>query len=508
MATKPTSAPKQPKPVTGAHVRMYRLGTGDCFVIKFLTGKTATYTLMIDCGAWTGSKSRFKKHIEDLKAHVDNRVDALVVTHEHKDHVVGFELCEDLFTEGFEVGETWLSWTEEDGDPAVEKLKKEYGAKKKALAAASDILSKAVHDPNNQSNYQGMHMGLQLLEAQQRFAAAVEGFRDLHGTPDSRLAAAGGNYVGDLEGMKVVKQKISSNRIRHFKPGDIIDEVPGLEGVRIYVLGPPRSIAAIKAEDSGEPGETYDPNKELANSAAFAAAASAFGGASGDQRPFDRSFESGIDATHPYEQAENFWRRIDQDWLMSAGSLALRLNTGINNLSLAIAIEFVASGRVMLFPGDAEYGSWASWHQINWKQPGTGKHKDGSPKHLTEDLLNRTVFYKVAHHLSHNGTARRLGLAMMTHQDLAAMATLDYEVISNGWKGTMPNQDILTELLEQTKGRLMVMNPKGLFFDARKTIPLKTRIGKSRRLMSPAEKKAFDTAHEESELWIDFKVKG
>ncbi len=105
-----------------------------------------------------------------------------------------------------------------------------------------------------------------------------------------------------------------------------------------------------------------------------------------------------------------------------------------NNLSLALAIGFEDSGRVMLFPGDAEYGSWASWHKINWTEP---SRTPGT--HLTEDLLNRTVFYKVAHHLSHNGTAQRLGLEMMRAPDLAAMATLDYSVISNGWTTTMPN---------------------------------------------------------------------
>ena len=78
--------------------------------------------------------------------------------------------------------------------------------------------------------------------------------------------------------------------------------------------------------------------------------------------------------------------------------------------------------------------------------------------HFTEDLLSRTVFYKVSHHLSHHGTAERLGMAMLTHPDLAAMATLDYHVISANWQNTMPNRALLRDLLKQTRGRLMVMN--------------------------------------------------
>jgi hypothetical protein len=267
-------------------------------------------------------------------------------------------------------------------------------------------------------------------------------------------------------------------------------------------------------EDSGAEGETYPHNKELAKSNAFSRAVSALaaGGSAPGVLPFDEKFEGGKDdpVKRAYDGDESHWRRIDHDWLSSAGSLALRLNTGLNNLSLVLAIEFVESGRVMLFPGDAEYGSWDSWHKIAWKEKGRGKNPDGSFEHLTEDLLNRTVFYKVAHHLSHNGTARRKGLDMMTDKDLAAMATLDYGVISSSWTGTMPNQGLLDDLLTKTRGRLMIMRTDKLFFDARKKVRLEPKIEKAREEMSPAELNAFNKAHQppkESDLFIEFRVK-
>jgi hypothetical protein len=82
------------------------------------------------------------------------------------------------------------------------------------------------------------------------------------------------------------------------------------------------------------------------------------------------------------------WRRIDSDWLESAGSLALYLDGDINNTSLVLAIELGQAGKVLLFPGDAQYGNWLSWART---QRGI-------------DLLKRTVFYKVGHHGSHNAT--------------------------------------------------------------------------------------------------------
>lgn len=497
--------------ITHADVRMYRLGTGDCFVIKFRAGSAVTFKMMIDCGAWQGSKAEISKYVSDLKGYVDNRVDLLVVTHEHKDHVLGFELCEDLFTKNFEVGQTWMAWTEEDGDPFVEGWKKEDGLKKKALAAAAQRWEQALDDPNFKTEMKGLHRGAENLAAHRHFAGVLREFTDL------QMAVDQGVYAGPLKGMKVVKDKVARTgghqNIKYRKPGDIIENIPGLDGVRIYVLGPPKSLDAIHKEDSGEEGETYEHNKELAKSNAFALAANALvsGAPATSLLPFDEKFEAEPKDLNrqAYGDKRNNWRRIDHDWLMSAGSLALRLNSGINNLSLALAIEFVGSGRVMLFPGDAEYGSWNSWHGIPWTEKGRGKNADGSPKHLTEDLLNRTVFYKVAHHLSHNGTARRKGLDHMIDKDLTAMATLDYKVISPSWTGTMPNQGLLDDLLTKTKGRLMVMRTDKVFYDARKTVPLAPKIEKARTEMSSVEAEAFQSAHQPpgaDDLSINFRV--
>ena len=62
------------------------------------------------------------------------------------------------------------------------------------------------------------------------------------------------------------------------------------------------------------------------------------------------------------EVADNApWRRIDNEWLFSAETLALALNTGINNTSLVLAFELPHSRKVLLFAGDAQRGNWISW---------------------------------------------------------------------------------------------------------------------------------------------------
>lgn len=108
------------------------------------------------------------------------------------------------------------------------------------------------------------------------------------------------------------------------------------------------------------------------------------------QRYFERAYMQGGD-----------WRRIDGDWLASAGQLALGLDSDTNNTSLVLAFEVgkVGAGPVLLFPGDAQVGNWLSWRRQPYRCQGREQTAD--------DLLARTLIYKVGHHASQNATLRR-----------------------------------------------------------------------------------------------------
>lgn len=496
---KPTASPK----ITHADVRMYCMGTGDCFIIKFFAGNTPVFTMMIDCGTWEGTQAELTRYIDAVKEYTEGKIDVLVVTHEHKDHVYGFGVCKELFLHDFTIKHVWMGWTEDDASSGtgetfgdeVQQWKQDYGQRKKALGLAADEFArlsslqeqrgKAPNAPADDKAFQ-MH-----------FAEVLGQFADLH------FSARGGEYVGDLEGMRVVKKDLAPGRITYYKPGDIIENLENAEGLRFYVLGPPSTIEAVKKE-SGPAGETFEHSRNnRSENTAFLTALLNLGQHQPASRllPFDERF---VSEHNPGNYDSTDWRNIEYNWLLSAGSLALRMNSATNNLSLALAIEFVDSGKVMLFPGDAEYGSWSSWHEINWVG------RNSSQKHFTEDLLNRTVFYKVAHHLSHNGTAKKRGVEMMTHQDLVAMATLDYGRISNGWKSTMPNRYLLQDLINRTKGRLIVMNEENLFVEtAQQKIPLKIAIENAReKFLNAKEAAAFVNSFEKdsNRIYTQFRV--
>jgi len=490
---------------------MYKLGTGDCITIKFFSDKEVTYTMLIDCGCFNIKKSVLTPFINELIKDLGGHVDALVVTHEHQDHVLGFQRCEDLFVNKLTIGELWMGWTEDDENQKVNRWKQEFGQKKMALAIAANLMDKNVRSTEFKNQLENSADSDNLMAFHQNFSANVMDFANLHVDSTER------EYVGALKGMAVVKDKLNYSVIAHMSPGEIYSGIDGLDGVNIYVLGPPKSAHQVDKE-KGEVGETYRHNKdldpeefqlnrmrsELEDCDYFVRTLNS------DKNEYEHDalmpFSSDAvttakrGANASYNDKSSAWRKIDNEWLESSANLALRMNSLTNNLSLVLAIEFVNTGKVMLFPGDAEFGSWESWHQIDWDEnfPGEGVS--------VEKLLNNTVFYKVAHHLSHNGTAQSLGLEMMTHPDLIAMATLNYDGISSGWKSTMPNRAILKDLLERTNGRLIVQNTDGIFYDMEDQVMLEDKIEEFKLKMTEDEFENFHNSLVDKPRYVEIKL--
>jgi hypothetical protein len=78
----------------------------------------------------------------------------------------------------------------------------------------------------------------------------------------------------------------------------------------------------------------------------------------------------------------------------------------------------------------------------------------GATRKVTaEELLGRTVFYKVGHHASHNATASAKGLELMGDAGLTAFIPVDGEVAARkGW--TMPAPSLYASLRDKARGRV------------------------------------------------------
>lgn len=193
--------------------------------------------------------------------------------------------------------------------------------------------------------------------------------------------------------------------------------------------------------------------------------------------PFDRSFRIPLaiaesdaandPASYPvlssYFDSVNQWRRIDDDWLLAADTFALAANNFVNNTSLVLAFELPpAKGsdrrNVLLFVADAQVGNWLSWDEIpEWTLRDEAKPAQARSKPDIDDLLKRTVFYKVGHHGSHNATLKEKGVERMTEEGtLTAFVPVSAAVASNvGWD-EMPLKAMLDALSERADGRVVL----------------------------------------------------
>ena len=90
------------------------------------------------------------------------------------------------------------------------------------------------------------------MGARKLFGNVLDDFAGLHLSFDDDEK----EYKGHLAGMDVVKKKIRKKGIQYFKPGDIVRDLGDLEGIKIYVLGPPESYEEVKTEAGGKGNRT------------------------------------------------------------------------------------------------------------------------------------------------------------------------------------------------------------------------------------------------------------
>jgi hypothetical protein len=415
-------------------VRMYRQGLGDCFLLTCSDGDESSH-LLIDCGVLKGTaeaEQRMQEVAESVRETTGGRLDRLVVTHEHWDHVSGFLQAGAIF-DTLEVGEVWLAWTEDPEDELASELRKRKQKRLNGIAAAAK-LAEAEKTP-----------------AAERTARQLDGLLSFHGDLGARATKT------TAKALEWVKAREA--QVKYLRPGEQLFDLPGLPGIRLYVLGPPHDRRMIKRSDPSKAHpEVYELAAAEGSHNGFLAAAEALAedGSPGAQ-PFDPFFRiKEADARREdalvkkYYGEGSAWRRIDHDWLGYAGQLALQLDSDTNNTSLVLAFELSSGGDVLLFPGDAQVGNWLSWELLEWQvQEGTDTRTVKSA-----DLLARTVLYKVGHHASHNATLREKGLELMLSGELAAMIPVN-RVTAKKMEWLMPFPSLLNRLVEKTHGRVI-----------------------------------------------------
>jgi len=454
------STPATPLP-DSVKLHLYCHGLGDCLLVEIPRSGRQPFWMLIDCGIHTsaqGGTATIRSVVEDIYK-ITKRLDVIVGTHEHWDHISGFLQAEDLFKK-FEVGEVWFAWTENPADPDGRQLDKYKTDAADALAMASSQFGAAA-DADTVNNMKAL-LGFVFGAKGERSRDARERLRGLSG------------------------------KVQHLDPGTMAPLPGDVESVRIYVLAPPRDKKLLGITDSDV--DTY--RFGIGTSPLAAALRNGLALREGwldvnedPLAPFDRGvgqplsealsgklpvarpdiaflsahyagpaqvaeFTMGQGEEHGEPPSEDqTWRRIDNDWLGVASDLALQLDSRTNNSSLVLAIEIVATGKVLIFAADAQVGNWRSWKDVSFPVP------PGSPTGTEPvtgaDLLKRTVFYKVGHHGSRNATLSKDGLELMTSPDLVAFIPTDETMAKKVRWSDIPATRLLSELHRKTSGRVI-----------------------------------------------------
>jgi hypothetical protein len=200
---------------------MYRTGLGDCFLLAFPRAGGPLY-LMIDCGVYAGTpepgkQTRIRQIVEDIRDATGGRLDVLVITHEHWDHVSAFHpsQAQDIFAQEIELGALWMAWTENRRIPLARDLQ---DGRRAARAALRQALSR-----------------MQGYAANGATTKLVGKVLDFFGG-DGVLGAK--KSVKTDEAMDWLRESNGKGKARFLRPGEDPLTLEGVSGARVYMLGP------------------------------------------------------------------------------------------------------------------------------------------------------------------------------------------------------------------------------------------------------------------------------
>ena len=347
---------------TQLRVRSYNVGFGDCFLLTFSYAGARDRNVLIDFGS-TERSSRapaggMVRIAEQIATDCGGRLELVVATHRHADHISGFAGEPGDVIRSLEPEVVIQPWTE---DPTLDPNARgptAPGRARQQVARLSDMQAVAAS----------------VLEQLPRLQAAPTAITaELKFLGETNLANA--EAVRNLRTMGKRPPVFASF-------GTKLPIARLLPGVKITVIGPPTlaQSGAVARQRERDEDEFWHlrARRDGANS----------------RRPRRPLFPHAVATGAPPQEARWLIPKVDAMHADELLAIVRSLDDALNNTSLVLLFEVM--GEVLVFPGDAQIENW-SYALFEARN-----------RRAIRNRLRRASFYKVGHHGSLNATPKTL----------------------------------------------------------------------------------------------------
>lgn len=365
--TAPRRRHDEPESVT---VRMYQVGFGDCFLVSFayprpLDDGRSERHMLVDFGSThrpSGSRARRESVVEQAAARIaqdtGGRLDVVVLTHRHRDHLSGFADPEAAAAiAALDPQLVVRPWTEHPSLPC-------------------DATAPFTDDPDTRFANR--------LAVGHRLAARIEALADDRDEDSARgrLAHLARDQVPNPEAIAFLDELSERTGGGEYLSAGMESRIARhIPGIGVRVLGPP-TIAehgAITRARAEHPDEFWLAQLGLVEGLA--------------PELLDRHPIPPLAGIEPGPVA---WivEKLARQQLGSLQRIVRTVDDALNNTSLILLVD--AGDKRLLLPGDAQIENW-SWALEHAPQA-----------HTYRRLLASVDLYKVGHHGSRNATPKSL----------------------------------------------------------------------------------------------------